>query len=231
MLKDGIWVVVACSVALWTATAHAQESECLSKRAAAAGKYQKCVQKWQSRCYGYNSSCGDGAKLSKCREKFAAVWPKLQALTGTSCDMARFVDNENGTVTDNLTGLVWEKKTDDSSEHDKDNVYTWGAAENGTAFTVFLSSLNAGGGFAGANGWRLPTFAELQTILLPEPYPCVTSPCIDTAFGATQSNFYWSATTLSGVPSNAWYVTFYDGGVFSDSKTDLNYVRAVRGGL
>ena len=31
-----------------------------------------------------------------------------------------------------------------------------------TAFTVFLSSLNADGGFGGANGWRLPTYAELS---------------------------------------------------------------------
>lgn len=28
-------------------------------------------------------------------------------------------------VRDNVTGLIWEKKTDDGSVHDKDNTYTW----------------------------------------------------------------------------------------------------------
>ena len=28
-------------------------------------------------------------------------------------------------VRDNVTGLIWEVKTDDGSVHDKDNTYTW----------------------------------------------------------------------------------------------------------
>ena len=28
-------------------------------------------------------------------------------------------------VRDNVTGRIWEVKTDDGSEHDKDNTYTW----------------------------------------------------------------------------------------------------------
>jgi hypothetical protein len=50
---------------------------------------------------------------------------------------ARFIDNGNGTVTDNSTGLQWEKK-DGASEgpagnlHDVDNPYTWaGRCTNG----------------------------------------------------------------------------------------------------
>jgi len=34
-------------------------------------------------------------------------------------------DNGDGTVTDNVTGLMWEKKTDDEGAQDKDTVYTW----------------------------------------------------------------------------------------------------------
>jgi len=37
----------------------------------------------------------------------------------------RFVDNGDGTVTDNMTGLMWEKKDNSSGIHDMDNIYTW----------------------------------------------------------------------------------------------------------
>ena len=36
-----------------------------------------------------------------------------------------YVDNGDGTITDTSTGLMWEKLSDDTSIHDKDNVYTW----------------------------------------------------------------------------------------------------------
>ena len=35
-----------------------------------------------------------------------------------------YTDNGDGTITDNTTGLIWEKLTDDGTIHDKDNVYT-----------------------------------------------------------------------------------------------------------
>lgn len=54
-----------------------------------------------------------------------------------------FTDNGDGTITDNRTGLMWEKLSDDGSIHDKDTTYTWHNA--GTKITA----LNGGGGFAG----------------------------------------------------------------------------------
>jgi hypothetical protein len=36
-----------------------------------------------------------------------------------------YTDNGDGTITDNTTGLMWEKITDDGSIHDVNNVYTW----------------------------------------------------------------------------------------------------------
>ena len=99
---------------------------------------------------------------------------------------------------------MWEKKTDDGGINDKDNGYSWsitGApyAESGSAFTSFLLTVNVGG-FAGANGWRLPTVAEVQTILLDfrctgegggPTCRCPSFPCVDPAldFANTHSGF------------------------------------------
>jgi len=69
------------------------------------------------------------------------------------------VDNGDGTVTDNETGLQWEKKTGTvgtavncdtttcSDPHDVNNTYLWsssGTAPDGGAFTKFLNALNGG---------------------------------------------------------------------------------------
>lgn len=163
----------------------------------------------------------------------------------------RWVDNGDGTVTDHVTGLMWEKKTDDGGIHDKDDTYTWSSssvAPDGTVFTSFLDTLNGGpsgvgncetygaigahtGGFAQHCDWRLPTVTELQTILL-EPYPCATSPCIDEdVFGPTMPNKYWTASTFGSLPDGAFFVGFADGEVFDDVKFDSDYVRAVRRGF
>lgn len=128
----------------------------------------------------------------------------------TGCWTTRFVVNGDGTVTDNLWKLQWERKTDDGSVHDKDNLYTWCVGvvsppscndpanpPDGTAFTAFLGTLNNGfsndgnGGtgncFAGRCDWRLPTIGELATIHDRTIPGCLHAfPCIDQGvFGPT----------------------------------------------
>jgi hypothetical protein len=163
----------------------------------------------------------------------------------------RFKDNLDGTVTDYETGLQWEQKTTAvgsgvnlADPHDVDNTYSWTAGgggytvPDGTVFTDFLAKLNGGestdgvtftGCFAGHCDWRLPTIVELQTILL-DPDPCGTSPCIDSVFGPTVADVYWSATTDATDPPSAWIVYFFDGIVGPNFKGSDNYVRAVRTG-
>jgi hypothetical protein len=174
----------------------------------------------------------------------------------SGCYAARFVDNGNGTVTDNQTKLIWEKKDQQSGGiHNWGTIYTWGSTTapyppSGTAYTVFLAALNGGGGpntcFAGQCDWRLPSLAELQTIVdgttaNPATFSAFNTSCaanctVDGAGGTTQcsctqSFYYWSATTTAGNPSYAWYVTFDFGNALNLGKTDGFYVRAVRGGL
>ncbi len=191
--------------------------------------------------------------FARCRHSYFNKWTVFQStafLANTTCIGSRLTDNGT-TVTDNLTGLVWEKKTTDGSVHDVGNVYTWSTGSNnedGPAFTSFLGTLNGGGGFAESNGWRLPTLVELQTIV--KDFACTgtggatchcdTFPCIDATFGATQSDYYWSATSYPSYPGSAWTVRFasYSEIATRPKVADINfpsfsnnYVRAVRGGL
>src|SRR5262245_46993085 len=120
----------------------------------------------------------------------------------------RFVDNGDGTITDNETGLMWEKKILDEgacprfdniliprSPHCVQDTWQWtnsGTAPDGGVFAVFLARLNAavsrsGDGvnirdvcFAGHCDWRIPNIVELQTIVLS---PCSNPICIDPIFG------------------------------------------------
>jgi len=153
------------------------------------------------------------------------------------------VDNGDGTITDTKTGLMWEKKSDDGTIHDKDNTYTWstGAPWNntGTAFTAFLATLNAGGGFAGYTDWRLPNRKELESLTNLQTFSPATFPAFDTACApactvlmcsCTVSSGYWSSSSCADGPQGAWVVDFGDGYVGAGDKTGNDYVRAVRAG-
>ena len=169
----------------------------------------------------------------------------------TTTTTPRFVDNGDGTVTDNQTGLQWEQKvTGSSCLHCVNDTYSWtgtGTAPDGTAFTSFLNTLNGGatgvgdctsgngstqtGGFDNHCDWRLPTIAELRTIVDTSASGCGSgSPCIDPIFGPTAASTYWSSTTFAGLPGIAWGVGFAFGDVDVDGKTFNTSVRAVRGG-
>ncbi len=239
-------VAAVAAAALMASAAHAggtPEQKCQKGRYDAAAKYASCQQKALGKLFG-GAPLDEKfeAALSKCRVKYTNTWAKLVAkgVGSTTCVDPRYdTTSAPGTVIDRLTELQWEKKTDDATVHDKDNLYSWSATPSaffdatGTAFTTFLATLNSGVCFAGHCDWRLPTISELQTILL-EPYPCSTSPCIDqAAFGPTVADRYSSATTCVDIASDAWGVFFPDGSVFRDDKSFyVPYsVRAVRAGL
>lgn len=162
----------------------------------------------------------------------------------------RFVDNGDGTITDNWTRLMWEKKSDDGDIHDQDNYYTWSASANsdglcdnqdnsqdGSAFTEFLATLNQQD-FAGHNDWRMPTVQELLAIV---DYARLV-PAIDPAFdncepgcGVAQCSCtalisYWSSTTAVGFSGATAWVVDYNSGRTGDAigKCSPLPVRAVR---
>ena len=142
-----------------------------------------------------------------------------------------YTDNGDGTVTDNSTGLTWQKKTDANVNTN----YTWPGA---LAYVAELNGMNGGAGFAGHNDWRLANIRELLSIV---DYSR-SDPPIDPVFGPTRgvSNYaaYWSSTSWVGYQpeGNAWGVEFADSysnpiGVLIFGKSSALHARAVRGGM
>lgn len=123
----------------------------------------------------------------------------------TSYGINDFVDNNDGTISDKATGLMWQK-ADDGTSRDWENALSY--AEN-------LS-------LAGFSDWRLPNAKELQSIVDYTRCPSVTnSPAINAMFSTTsitdpdgvggQYPYFWSSTThLDGtVPeAGAVYIAF-----------------------
>jgi hypothetical protein len=226
--------LIATAFLLTPMTSRADEASCVAKRFQAAGKYASCEAKAAANEF-------NDAGFLKCRHKLATTWEKLGTKNpGTSCDVARFADNGN-TVTDNMTQLVWDKKTtalgsgSSADPHDVDISYTWSAVStsaDGTAFTDYLAALNTAG-FEGQHDWRLPTAYELQTILATDALPCATPPCVaDALFLPAQSDFYLSSTTDLNQATVAFYVNFTSGYTVNGLvKTESRFVRAVRGGF
>jgi hypothetical protein len=105
-----------------------------------------------------------------------------------------FVDNGDGTITDNATGLMWSKS-------DSGGGMNW---EDALAWVQQKNEEN----YLGYNDWRLPNAKELQSIIDYTRSPATTSsaaiapifsvtPIIDEGDG-TNYPFYWTGTTHSG---------------------------------
>ena len=78
--------------------------------------------------------------------------------------------------------------------------------------------------FDGKKEWRLPTIEELVSLV--DYTKCDPA----TELPNMLSSDYWSATTHAYRTDYAWGVGFHYGGDYWCSKSDDDYVRAVRGG-
>ena len=99
-----------------------------------------------------------------------------------SINMPDVVDNNNGTIKDNLVGLTWEQK----SETNETQLYTYAEALS------YCEDLTLGGN----DNWRIPTRAEYSTIINYN----YTSPALDPAMfpywtaGSATNILYWTSS-------------------------------------
>jgi uncharacterized protein DUF1566 len=155
----------------------------------------------------------------------------------------RFIDHNDGTVTDTQTGLLWERKSNDSSVHNSAAEFSWSRGgppflPDGTVFTQFVDVLN-GQAFAGHSDWRLPTLPELESLaydrngcppLIDPAFGncCLNPSCSETACDCIFHYNFWTSTSTQD-DTAAVEFNFFDGTSFPWDKTQLLSARAVRG--
>lgn len=158
-------------------------------------------------------------------------------------------------VRDNVTGLIWEVKSD-TGLHGKSDRYNWynddlannggesghenddgdichgyGEADqlshcNTKAYVTRINKEN----YCGATDWRVPSLDELKSIV--DHGVTSPNPTIDTDyFPNSQTTGYWSSTPDAYFESNAWVLFLNGGGDDADNKSQDFAVRLVRGGL
>ena len=150
---------------------------------------------------------------------------------GVAWPNPRFTDNGNGTVTDNLTGLIWLKNANCAAI----SPATWAPALT-SAKTLASGACGLTDGSV-AGDWRLPNRKELFSLIDDAYFNPALSNAAGTgqwtegsAFSGVQSSYYWSSSTYVGYPANAWLVYLDGGYVGAVSKTGAYYVWPVRGG-
>lgn len=150
---------------------------------------------------------------------------------GEAWPVPRFTDNNNGTITDNLTGLIWLQNAD-----------CFGGLAWSEALTA-VGALNSGecglsdGSQAGS--WRLPQIAELSSLVdygrANPALPVVNStiPGSVHPFSGVHSevaDWYWSSTTMASNTGSAWCSILGPGNINAAAKTTSHFVWPVRGG-
>jgi hypothetical protein len=100
---------------------------------------------------------------------------------------ASYTANQDGTVTDNVTGLVWER-TPAPDSYDLDQA------------TAHCAGKSA--------GWRLPTRLELVSLVDFTVLP--PGPTINSIFADTPADYFWTSSVDASVPPGgyAWLVHF-----------------------
>jgi hypothetical protein len=260
MRKNSLMLFAVCATLLWAGAAQAKfptppPLTCSQRQTQAVQGLDDLLNLGQQLCSAALKHYGCDANVCQQPVFPGDGYPNPDAYGVSGHGPAlSYTDNGDGTFTDNNTQLMWEEKKFGSGDvHDVSNSYSWSSAPpaaNGTVFVLFLNTLNnkcdgdqstqcttngdCSGigdglcGFAGHRDWRLPNIKELQSLV---DYT-QTSPAISSSVpGATQSGFYWSATTVAGNPGLAWDVLFFNGYVFNENKASDFYVRAVRSGL
>jgi hypothetical protein len=114
--------------------------------------------------------------------------------------MDRYKHNDDGTITDTETGLMWQGEST--------GLMTWDEA------MAYAESLG--------DGWRLPTIQELIGLIDFEKHGSAT--------GCPRMHIFshWSSTNYAYDASYAWGVSFGNGYVSYHEKTSSYAVRCVR---
>jgi len=161
------------------------------------------------------STCSIGLVFERydnaCLDPAWAEWPMPNSqadVTAGAPNLESYTDNGDGTVTDNVTGLMWQQVVPSAT-------YTWA---NAVAYCPTLA-------LAGHSSWRLPSRIELESIVdFGQSSPSING----TYFPSTPKDWFWSSSPVAGSPSYAWGVYFFNGSASYGVVSGAGYVRCVR---
>ncbi len=236
-------------------------TKCQIQRLKQAAKYAKCLLNAEAQAV----RSANTARFSDCEQKFSQTWGEADAAGGCPPDSdlsyvrnemesavfsvavsieagfvgaGTFVDNADGTITDPTTGLMWEKKDESGGLHDRDRqferIVSWVSVDD------WIDEVNGedGIGFAGYGDWRLPTIAELQTLIRHDAaHPATANEFDDSCFdgctvltcSCTSSGDHYTSTGYAFFdPDYSWVINFFDGQSSADANWTMNFVRLVR---
>jgi hypothetical protein len=161
-------------------------------------------------------SAGDDGNLGK-----GVAWPT-----------PRFINNsDDNTLTDQLTGLAWAPDGNlmpardsgwDSDATADDGMVTW---QHALDYVAKLNQEN----YLGHGDWRLPNRRELRSLV---HYGQDNTASWLYSQGATtaQAGQYWTSTSYSNDPRDAWSVNMKGGQMVNERKTAARHVWPVRAG-
>jgi hypothetical protein len=138
----------------------------------------------------------------------------VRCVSGPTKDFTlSFTDNGNGTLTDNKTGLIWQKE----GGNDGGGAYrSWAQA------MAYCDGLELGG----RTDWRLPNINELRSIFNSN---ATAAPVFDPLFTNSVNNPYWSSTTVGTGTTTVFIMGSADGVIDDYAKTDTWAYRCVTG--
>jgi len=139
---------------------------------------------------------------ASCGDPTWAQWPVPPSVSPTN-----YRDNGDQTITDTVTGLMWQQAASTSA-------MVWSA-------TGPYCASQATGGHA---DWRVPTKIELSSLF---DYGR-TGKVFNSAVFSGPGDYYWTSTVMASISGNAWTVNFSSGSVYQYAMSMTYYVRCVR---
>jgi hypothetical protein len=142
--------------------------------------------------------------------------PNFDAATQTD----EFLDNGDGTATDETLGLMWMRCSLGQTWEDESCV--------GDASELnWQQALQAAHGYEYADklGWRVPNMKELASIT---ERSCVRPAINELYFPNTSSDDYWTSTPSVADPQRAWVIAFFNSSNSLKDKSLFVFTRLVR---
>ncbi len=129
-----------------------------------------------------------------------------------------FTDNQDGSVTDNVTGLMRQMTPATNASGDGGNIdmFSWSEA------LAYCPLLKVGG----HGDWRLPSVIELVSIV--DYSVAAPAATINGVFSPSTPAAAFFSSTPGGISTSGWYVNFASGVTSADGAVSAARIRCVR---